>query len=65
MSEVAGMKIVFSAIFDQTWTHILGPKGPNMEFLKQNFNFKFLRKIEAILLPRMWLKDLLTKVKSS
>ena len=35
--KVAGMKKNF-AIFDQTWTHILAPKGPNKEFLKQNFS---------------------------
>ena len=40
-------------------------KGPNMEFLKQNFNFQSLIKTEAILLPSMWLKDWLTKVKTS
>ena len=26
--EVAGMKIAFFAIFDQTWAHILTPKRP-------------------------------------
>ena len=56
-SEVAGMKIAFSAIFDPTWTHILAPKGPNMEFLKKNFNFQSLRKTEVMLLPGMSLKD--------
>ena len=35
--EVAGIKIAFSAIFDSTWTHILAPKGPNIEFLKPKF----------------------------
>ena len=43
-SEVAGKKIAFGAIFYPTWTHILGPNGLNMEFLKQNFNFESLRK---------------------
>ena len=52
-SEVAGMKITLLAIFEPTWTHILAPKGPNMEFLKQNFNFQSLRKTEAIVLPSM------------
>ena len=59
------MKIAFFAIFDPTWTHILAPKGLNMEFFRQNFNFQSLRKTEAILLPSMWLKDWLTKVKTS
>ena len=39
VSEVAGMKIAIFAIFDPTWTHMLAPKVPNIEFLKQNFNF--------------------------
>ena len=51
--EVAVMKIAFFDIFDPTWTHILAPKGQNIEFLKQNFNFQFLRKTEVILLPNM------------
>ena len=46
------------AIFDPTWTHILAPKGINMEFIKQNFNFQSLRKTEAISLPSMWLTNL-------
>ena len=50
-SEVAGMKIVFFSIFDPIWTHILAPKDPNMEFLKDNFNFQSLAKTESILLP--------------
>ena len=33
-SEVASMKIAFFAIPDPTWTDILAPKGPNMEFLR-------------------------------
>ena len=57
VSEVASIKIDFSAILDPTWTHILALKLPNMEFLKQNFNFQSLRKTEAILLLSMWLKD--------
>ena len=56
-SEVAGMKIAFFAVFDPTWTHIFAPKGPNMEFLKKNFNFQSLRKTEVMLLPGMSLKD--------
>ena len=52
-SEVAGLKIASFAIFDSNQTDILDPKGPNMEFLKQNFNFQSLRKTEAILLPSM------------
>ena len=36
-SKVAGTKITFFAIFDTSWTHILVPKGPNKEFLKQHF----------------------------
>ena len=31
--EIAGMKIVFFFVFDPTWTNILAPNGPNMEFL--------------------------------
>ena len=37
-SKVAGMKTTFFAIFDPTWTHILAPKGPNKEFLKEHFS---------------------------
>ena len=40
-------------------------KSLNMEFIKQNFTFQSLIKTEAILLPSMWLKDWLTKVKTS
>ena len=36
-----------------------------MEFLKQNFNVQSLKITEVILLPNMWLKDWLTKVKTS
>ena len=36
--KVAGMKKTFFSIFDPTWTHILALKGPNKEFLKQNFS---------------------------
>ena len=44
------MKIAFFLIFDLILTQILAPKGLNMEFLKQNFNFQSLRrKKEAIL----------------
>ena len=49
-SEVAGMKIAFIVKFS---TQIVEPKGPNMVFLKQNFNFQSLRKAEALLLPIM------------
>ena len=42
--EVASMKIAFFAIFGPNWTHILAPTGPNMGFLKHNFNFQALRK---------------------
>ena len=41
------------------------PKDPDMEFLKQTFNFQSIIKTEAIILSSMWLKDWLTKVKSS
>ena len=52
--EVASMKIAFFfAIFSPIWTHILAPTGPNMGFLKQNFNFQSLRKTYVILLPIM------------
>ena len=47
-NDVADIKIVFLAIFDQSWTNILAPKGSNMEFLKQSFNFQSIRKTEAI-----------------
>ena len=43
-SEVASMKIAFFTIFGPIWTHILPPTGPNIGFLKQNFNFQSLRK---------------------
>ena len=36
--KVAGMKKPFFAIFDPTWTHILALKGPNEEFIKQDFS---------------------------
>ena len=36
-SKVAGMKTTFFAIFDPTCAHILAPKVPNKEFLKQHF----------------------------
>ena len=62
---MTGMKIAFFVIFDPTWTQILAPKDPNMEFLKQNFNSQSLRKTEAILLPSMWLKDWLAKERTS
>ena len=31
------MKTTYFAIFDSTWTHIVVPKGPNKELLKQHF----------------------------
>ena len=37
-SKVAGMKIIFFAIFDPTLTHSLTPKDPNKEFLKGHFS---------------------------
>ena len=36
-----------------------------MEFVKQNFNVQSLKITEVILLPNMWLKDWLTKGKTS
>ena len=51
VSELAGMKTTFFAIFDPTWTHILTRKSLNMEFRRQSFNFQSLRKTEATLLP--------------
>ena len=36
-SKVAGYEKTF---FCPTWTHILAPKGPNKEFLKQHFSQK-------------------------
>ena len=41
---MASMKIPFFAIFDPIWIYILASTGPNMGFLKQNFNFQSLRK---------------------
>ena len=38
-SKMTGMKTTFLAIFDSTWTHILAAKGPNKEFLIQNFYY--------------------------
>ena len=52
-SEVACMKIAISAFFDPTWTNNFVPKGPNMELLKQSFNFQSIRKIETILFTVM------------
>ena len=52
-NEVVGMKTVFFVISDPTSTHILAPKSPNKEFLKNNFNFQSLRKTEVILLAIM------------
>ena len=51
--KVAGMKIPFFAISDQHEPTFRPPKGQNMEFLKENFNFQSLRKTEVILLPTM------------
>ena len=60
-SEVAGMKIAFFAISDPTWTHILAPKGPNMEFLQQNF----FNPLERQKLYYYRVGDLKTKLKVS
>ena len=47
-SKVVSMKANLFAIFDQTWTHILGLKVPTSKgFLKQYFSFK---KTELILI---------------
>ena len=62
-SEVAGMKIAFLPFLTQHGPTFWPKKGQNMEFLKQNLNFESLRKTGVILLPSMWLKDSLTKVK--
>ena len=53
-------------LFSHFWPN-LGPHfdPKNVEVLKQNFNFQFLRETEAILLPSMWLKDWLTKGNTS
>ena len=59
------MKIAFFVIFDPTLASILAQKRPKYGILKQNFTFQSLRKTEAILLPNMWIKDWLTKVKTS
>ena len=37
-SKVADGKTTFFAIFDSTWTHILAPKVPNKELIKQHFS---------------------------
>ena len=52
-SEVAGMKIAFLPFLTQPGPTFWPQKGPNIEFLKQNFNSQSLRKTEAILLPSM------------
>ena len=54
----------------QPFLPILTQLGPTFwpkqaQIYKQNFNFQYLRKAEAILLPIMWLSDWLTKVKTS
>ena len=36
VSKMAGMKTMFFAIFDLTWTHILASKSPNKEVRKQH-----------------------------
>ena len=36
---VAGMKTTFFGNFDPTRTHILAPKGPKKELIKQHFSF--------------------------
>ena len=38
-SEVAGMKITFFAIFDQTWAHILARKRPKYGIPEAEFEF--------------------------
>ena len=50
-TEVAGMKIAFLLFLTQHGSTFRLPKGQNMEFLKENFNFQSLRKTEIILLP--------------
>ena len=39
-NKVAGMKTKSFPIFDPAWTHILTPKDPNKEFLKQYFTYE-------------------------
>ena len=36
VSKMAGMKTMFFAIFDLTWTHILASKSPSKEVRKQH-----------------------------
>ena len=36
--KMVDMKTAFVSIFDPTWTHILAPKGPNKEFIKEHFS---------------------------
>ena len=44
-SEMAGMKIVFFAIFDPFWTHILAPKDPKKcNSLNRILVFNFLER---------------------
>ena len=57
-SKLAGMKTT-CAIFEPTWTHILAPKGPNIELLKKYFS----QERQIILWSILWLSDWLTKVK--
>ena len=51
--EVAGMEIAFLPFLTQHGPTFWPSKGQNMEFLKQYFNLKSLRKTEVILLPSM------------
>ena len=64
-SEVAGMKIAFFAIFDQTWAHILAPKRPKYGIPEAQLEFSVPKKDRSMLLPSMWLKDWVTTVKTS
>ena len=59
--EVTDMKITCFVIFCPNWTHILAPKDPIMELLKQYFNIQSIKKTK---LPIILLWDWLTKVKS-
>ena len=47
---VACMKTTFFTIFDTIWTHIMVPRDPYKEFLKQNVSIQQIGKTEVMLL---------------
>ena len=46
-SKVTGMNIAFLPFLTHPGPTFWSQEGPNMEFLKQNFNFQSLKKTEA------------------